>query len=141
MKKQMLYHIAVSVLFLVFGGISASAQSHEQLMTVQVPFDFQVGRTLLPAGKYLIKRDSQNPQILQIQSSDQKIWALVNTFPLSPSKRQSGTSLMFKGYDDKHFLSEVRFSSEGTGYLLIESKAERKLALAARTHDQMISGK
>jgi len=42
MKKQTLYYIAVSILFLVFGSMTASAQSGEYLMTIQVPFAFQV---------------------------------------------------------------------------------------------------
>jgi hypothetical protein len=132
MKKQTLYHIAVSVLFLIFGSQLASAQSSESLLTVQVPFDFQVGEKLMPAGKYLIKRDSQTPRILQIQFPEQKtaVFALVTSF--IQSKERSGASLTFKGYDEKHFLSEVKFSGDSLGYSFSGTKAERKLAQAAK---------
>jgi hypothetical protein len=73
MKKQTLYRIAVSVLFLFFGKLPASAQSNEYLMTIQVPFDFQVNEKLLPAGKYVIKPNPQTPQILLIQLNETEL--------------------------------------------------------------------
>lgn len=141
MKKQTLYCIAVSVLFLLFGSLTASAQSLEPLMTVQVPFDFQAGGKVLPAGQYIIKRDSQTPSILLIQAPQQKIFVTVHTIQRGPSKQQTQASLVFNAYDEKHFLSEVRFSGDGIGYSLFESKAERQLAQAAQAHGQVISSK
>lgn len=141
MKKQTLYCIAVSVLFLLFGSLTASAQSLEPLMTVQVPFDFQVDGKVLPAGQYVVKRDSQSPNILRIQSPKQKIFVIIHTTQISQSKDLAQASLVFRAYDQKHFLSEVKFTGYGLGYSLFESKAERKLAQAAQAHDQVISSK
>lgn len=132
MKNQTLYRIAVSALFLLFGSLPAFAQTQECAMTVQVPFEFQVNETVLPAGKYVVRRDTQMPGILQVQSPDKKIFVLVNTEPLNLSGQRAKASLTFKEYEGKHFLSEVKFSRYGLGYSLTASKAERKLAQAAK---------
>jgi len=132
MKKQTLYYIAVVALFLFIGRLPASAVSPEYLMTVQVPFEFQVNEKLLPAGNYVIKRDPQTPQILMIQCPEQNIWATVHTIPHSLSEGTVRTSLIFKEYDEKYFLSEVRVLGRGDGYALTQSKAERRLAQIAK---------
>jgi len=131
MKKQTLYRIALSVLFLFCGKLPASAHSLENLMTVQVPFDFQVGEKLLPAGKYVIKRDPQMPQLLMIQSPERKIFAVVYTITLNLPEESARTSLTFKGYGEKRFLSEVKVLGRGVGYALTKSKTERRLARMA----------
>jgi len=136
MKKQTIYRAAVSVLFLLCVSLRVHALSVETLMTIQVPFDFQVNEKLLPAGKYVIKRDPQMPNLLQIECPERKILVIVNTLPYSfPEKRiQTRTSMMFKEYGEKHFLSEVKLSGYGFGFSLIESKDERKLAKAAKAN-------
>jgi len=131
MKKQTLYRIAVSALFLCSGRLPASAQSHEYLIRVQVPFEFQAGGKLLPAGKYVIRRASQSPSFLLIQCLDQNIWAAVHTIPHSLSKAPTRTSLTFNKYGEKCFLSEVKVLERESGYALIKSKAERRLAQIA----------
>ncbi len=133
MNKQTLYRIAVSVLFLLFGSLPASAQSQEYGMTFQVPFDFQVNEKLLPAGKYVIKRDPQMPKFLQIQSTEQNILVIVNTIPLTLSKQPTRTSLTFKRYGKKRFLSEMKVLGREDGYALFKSKTERRLAQIAES--------
>ena len=132
MKKQSLYRIAVSVLFLSFGRLPASALSLEYLTTVQIPFEFQVNEKLLPAGKYVINRDPQTPNFLLIQCPEQNIWVTVRTIPRSLPEYPAQTSLIFTGYGAKRFLSEVRVLGRGDGYALIKSKAERRLAQSAK---------
>ena len=132
MKKQILYCIAVFILFLFVGSMSASAHSLEHLMTIQVPFDFQVNDELLPAGKYVIKRDPQMPQVLLIQCAERKISVMVHAIALSLSKEPARTSLTFKEYGGKYFLSEVKVLERAIAYTLTRSKAEHKLAKLAK---------
>lgn len=132
MKKQTLYCIAVSVLFLFFGRLTASALSIEHLVTVQVPFEFQVNEKMLPAGKYLIKRDQQNPQILVIECPEQNIWVTIHILQHRLSEQHAQTSLIFNEYEGKHFLSEVKILERGDRFTLIKSKTERRLAQVAK---------
>jgi len=128
MKKQMLSLIAGAVLLLCYGGLPVAAHD---TVRVQVPLDFQVNGQLLPAGDYIIKRDSQEPKRLLIQSPERKLMVIVNTIPHSLSKFPARTSLLFRSYGEQHFLAEVRVAGNENGYALIKSKAERKLAQAA----------
>jgi len=132
MKKQTLCGVATSVLFLFFGRLPAFALSQQHLITVQVPFEFQVNEKLLPAGKYVIKRDSQNPQVLMIQCPERNVWVTVHTLQHSLWEQSAQTSLIFKEYGEKRFLSEIRVPARGEGYALIMSKTERRLAQAAK---------
>ncbi|HEX9001895.1 MAG TPA: hypothetical protein VGB07_18450 [Blastocatellia bacterium] len=128
MNKQIFFRIAMPALFLFLISIPASAQSLENLMTVQVPFSFQVNEKQLPAGKYVIKRDPQTPQFLQIHCPEQHVSVLVFTMPLNLPKEAARTSLTFKEYGENRFLSEVRVRGRGVGYGLTRSKAELRLA-------------
>lgn len=131
MKKQTLFGIVVSALFLFFGNLPVSAQSQENMMTVQIPFDFLLNEKLLPAGKYLIKRDQQAPQILMIYSRDKNIGMIMQSIPHSLPENRIPTSLVFTKYDDQYFLSEVRLPERGKTYTLSKSKAERRQAQIA----------
>ncbi len=132
MKKQIPYCIAVLILVLFFGSMPASAHSLEHLMTIQVPFDFQVNEELLPAGKYDIKRDPQMPQVLLIRCAERNISVMVHVISLNLSKEPTRTSLTFKEYGRKHFLSEVKVLERAIGYTLTRSKAEHRLAKLAK---------
>src|SRR5262245_55595310 len=128
MKKQTLYRVTVSILFCFFCRLPASAQSYQNLMTIQVPFDFQVNERQLPAGKYIIKRDSRTPQILLIQCPERDIRVVVQSILHSLSEQPRWTSLIFKAYGEKRFLSEVKVMGREDKFVLIKSKAERRLA-------------
>jgi len=126
MKKQTLYRIAISVLFLFIGRLPIAAQSPDYVMTFQIPFEFQVNGKLLPAGKYIIRRDPMTPELLRIQCPERNIWVNVHTVTNRPSEEETRPCLIFRKYGENHFLSEVRALVYGEGYALIRSKAERK---------------
>ena len=134
MKKQTLFRIAITILFLVSGKLSASAQSSEYMMTFQVPFDFQVNEKVLPAGKYTFKRVPETPYILQIKSVERNVWLYVQTIPHSLTQQPARTNLIFKMYGEKRFLSEVNVVGLENGFAMIRSKTERRLAKIAKTN-------
>ena len=132
MKKQILYHIAASILILFIGRMPVSAQSREFLTTFQVPFDFQIGGKLLPAGTYVVKRDPQMPQVLRINCPERKLWMIFQTIPHNLTEQAFQSSLIFKKYGPTLFLSEVKVLERGEGFTLIRSKAERRLSHATQ---------
>ncbi|MDX2032166.1 MAG: hypothetical protein SF339_15945 [Blastocatellia bacterium] len=132
MKKLPLCRFALTALFLFLGAASTPAQSLEKLLTIQVPFDFQIGDKALPAGEYVVQRDPQMPQHLQIQCPRRNLSVIVFTFPLTLAKPLTRPSLTFKEYGDKRFLTEVRVAKYGYGYALTKGKAERRLAQAVK---------
>jgi hypothetical protein len=132
MKKQLLYRIAASILFLFLVRLSASAQSHEYVMKVNVPFEFQVNGKTLPAGDYVIRRDLTTPDLLRIQSPERNIWVSVHTIPHRDWEERSRPCLIFNKYGENHFLNEVRTPARSEGYVLIKSKAERRQEQVAK---------
>ncbi|MGH9831651.1 MAG: hypothetical protein ACREBD_39190 [Blastocatellia bacterium] len=128
MKKHTLSLIAGAVFLCCGGGLRAAAQD---IVRVQVPFDFQVNGQQLKAGEYIIKRDSQEPRRLLIQSTEGKTRVIVNTIPHRLSKDPSRASLLFRSYGEQRFLAEVRVAGNEDGYALTKSKAERRLAQIA----------
>ncbi len=133
MKKQTLYSFAMSVLVLFLWSLPASAQSSDDVTTYQIPFQFQVGEKLLPAGQYLIKRNPQMPQMMLIHCLERKLWVAVQTIPRQLPEYPNRSSLIFKKYDGAYFLTEVKVLGHGNGYALIKSKTERKLVQMAET--------
>ncbi|MFN0110099.1 MAG: hypothetical protein ACKVZH_14685 [Blastocatellia bacterium] len=112
--------------FLFIGKPAAFAQSYEFAMTIQVPFDFQVGESQLPAGKYTVQRNAQMTNLLLIQSEGRKISVYTHTFPHGQSGNTGLGSLTFTKYGEKHFLSRAKLPGIENGYALAKSKAERQ---------------
>jgi hypothetical protein len=136
MKKQTLYSIVAAVLILSLGSAAASAQ-RGSVFTFQVPFEFQAQGKTLPAGKYTVRRDPMTPGLLRIQNYDQNLWLSVYTVPHRLSEDPAETCLVFKGYGEKRFLTEVKVLGLGDGYELIKTKAQRReeqIAKAKTTH-------
>jgi hypothetical protein len=95
-----------------------------------IPFNFQVGETVLPAGEYVVSRNGPAGQIfLAIRGLDQKTGAIL--FLASPELTRSAqnTSLTFHRYGSStYFLSQVWQGGGQNGNRLPLSKAERVTA-------------
>lgn len=128
MKKQALYCIALNVLCLFILRAPVAAQSMEQLLTVEIPFEFQINEQQLPAGKYVIKRSPQMPQVLLLQSPSQNTLVMVQTTTLELTKEAGQPGLLFKGYGTARFLAEIKVAGSGNCYTFPKSKTERRLA-------------
>jgi len=117
---------------------AASAQSHA--LTVDIPFDFHVGNTLLNRGNYIVSL-AGNGQIVQMSSKDTRKAVLsMSQGGFAPNGRKS--FLMFSRYGDVYFLSQVYWADSGIARDVLKTKAElgyaknfsgvRKIAGAAK---------
>jgi hypothetical protein len=109
----------------------ALAQAPRRMMTVDVPFDFVVLDTVLPAGEYTIDAATWGSGPIWIRNRDFKH----GTGSLITPSRNKGTAqnseLVFHRYGDTYFLHKL--SLEGFDYSSIvpKSKTEREIELAA----------
>ena len=88
---------------------------------VNVPFDFTVRGTALPAGSYTVARVHENdPTLLAIRGADgQQVLA----FTAGMDSVATGESLVFHRYGESYYLSEVK---TGMGkYTFPRSRPER----------------
>ncbi|MGA3101181.1 MAG: hypothetical protein ABSD61_04905 [Terracidiphilus sp.] len=111
---------------------SASAQS--AVLKVDVPFNFTVSGTSVPAGSYTFGFDLKYPDILVVQDRTNSIRAraLVQRGSIGPGK--PGTLILHR-YGGQYFLSEVRFGSASNGAFLAASKLERQARKVSRNEE------
>jgi hypothetical protein len=139
MKKEVVKGITmlttIVVIALATAVVSANAQSSRTVIS-NVPFEFAVGETTLPAGEYRISRALRNA--LTIQTSDASDSASRLTNEIEPRKNRQHARLIFHRYGQRYFLAEVWSGADSTGWRLLKSRQERAIerensSLASKT--------
>jgi hypothetical protein len=90
-----------------------------------VPFDFQLGETLMPAGKYLLHEAGP---LLELRGESGKKNVMCLTLPTSRWALSVDPKLEFNRYGDDYFLATVWSPSSHEGFALRKSKREKELA-------------
>ncbi|HEY3455606.1 MAG TPA: hypothetical protein VGK64_13455 [Bryobacteraceae bacterium] len=91
-----------------------------------VPFDFQMDNTRMPAGKYVVKESGG--LLLVRGASGPKTAAAHLTFPVSRSARSSHAKLQFNRYGDEYFLAAIWDANSHGGHALTKGQHEKELA-------------
>jgi hypothetical protein len=127
MRKKLYSTFAMlSVLFLVMVA-NAQAQS-KTMLEVTIPFEFQIGSEVLPAGEYSIKQLTQNTVLLRSADGRMKAIApMTATVEVGANERAEHERLVFRQYGKQYFLSQV-WMTGGNGRELNRSEAERRAA-------------
>ena len=116
-------------------GLAAAGAVSAQSVTLQakIPFSFAVNGKTLPAGEYSVYQGG-SPGTMIIQGTDHKVGAVTIVRPPSkPSARVETARLVFNGYGDKYFLSQV-WTDDGQGSQLPVTRPEHELIVAAGAH-------
>lgn len=115
---------------LVVALLFASAYLHNDRAAAQtgkvratVPFAFTVGKTLVPAGTYVISA-TNNRELLRFESRLQDIHVAVNTVPEYYPTSQC--KLVFHHYGNQYFLSQVMGGSVMGNISLPVQPAEKR---------------
>ena len=114
-----------------FAGL-AQAQS----VTFNVPFEFNVGKIMMPAGAYTIERASEyDLTAFRIRGLDQTSTAQKpnDFFNAEPAERHGAiyhASVVFHCYDKDCFLSQIWSGRDDSGRQLNESPKEEHIAKA-----------
>lgn len=109
---------------------AALAQSSVR-MTVDIPFEFRAGKTVLPAGRYDV-HPQISPGVLSLRSYEGKTYAAILTNGVGGSAVQDKGKLVFNRYGDTYFLKAVWVAGSAEGRQLPQSKAEREIARASQ---------
>ncbi len=113
-------------LFLVLSAASARAQGHIGKAVMDIPFDFAAGETQLKAGRYDVNAAAM---IVSLGSRDGRHAVMILPLrSLRPAGRPAAPKLVFRRYGERYFLAEVWASTQGLGYELRRSRAEREEA-------------
>ena len=92
-----------AILLLIMASVAATgANAQEPTLKANIPFDFVVGNTWMPAGEYTIT--SPTREILVLRTAGHSA-SVVSTEDYAESK--AGSELVFDKYGEQYFLHEV----------------------------------
>jgi hypothetical protein len=112
--------------FVLLSATSAYAQSF--VLRVQVPFQFQAGEKVLPAGEYRVEMNAAFHRVV-LQRNDGDEQAALHVFPADRlAIANNNAALLFHKYGNQHVLRQVCPAGDAQGFQLPRSKAERELA-------------
>ena len=124
MKRTMMKLTAALALAVTFGIATANAQTNSGLRA-DVPFNFAVGKTAIPAGNCGVLVSAK---VARIACGDEQAGIV------GQEARQDATGtpkLVFHKYGDQYFLAEVW--TESNGLILAETPAEKEMRASAGT--------
>src|SRR5439155_22489630 len=97
----------------------------DRMITVDIPFDFNVGNKSLPAGHYTIERINGGVESLVIHCNETNTSVMTITYGGKSFKEETPAKLVFHHYGDTYFLTEVWEQGSDTTRQLPKSSAER----------------
>jgi hypothetical protein len=108
----------------------------QQMLVINIPFDFVAGNRTLPAGEYSIKVAAPERTLLLIDRKDAAASAFMNTNPVVKTEIQTESKMIFNRYGDRYFLSEVWTAGTSRGRQLLKSAREMEMAQIAKSETQ-----
>ncbi|HVF51012.1 MAG TPA: hypothetical protein VNA19_13040 [Pyrinomonadaceae bacterium] len=130
MKKQALRVVVMFALLFSLATVGANAQTAQQRIVVNIPFEFVVGQKTLPAGEYDIKRIARNSEkALLVRSTDGRKSEMIitHTAEAGTAREAQPTQVSFHRYGDKYFLFQIWTQGASVGRELPASQQERDL--------------
>ena len=110
-----------------------TASLHAQTMNMQatIPFDFQIGSTVLPSGEYSI-RHSGGVLSVQQTSGAHKGGMFLTVGEDRPAGAKAAGTLLFNRYGSTYFLSKVWSAESMEARATLKTSRERELASRIR---------
>lgn len=116
------------VLLVLATTLAATTAVYGANAKANIPFEFSVGRTVMPAGAYTFDTNV-HPGVVRVRSADSKHAALVITNS-GKSKDANRATIEFNQYGKVYFLSAVRYAG-GTARELMPTPREKELRASA----------
>jgi hypothetical protein len=111
-KGEMMKKHCVRILSAFFGlaalAITAKGQEADKLV-VNIPYEFVVDGTTLPAGRYVVNPISnQNKKVLVISNSEARAAVFVLTSEIAGTTGSEQPSVSFQQVGEQHLLSKIQ---------------------------------
>ena len=142
MKKRAIRVFGLLGLLFSLSAVYVYAQNITLVRKVEIPFDFSVGDTTLPAGTYSITRVLSDKSVLRLSSEDRGEEVNILTHSVQASEFPKTGKLIFNRYGETYFLSQIWESDATQGRQLSKSRTERSIErdLAKRGEESSIVG-
>lgn len=102
-------------------GLAVPATAHAARVDGQVPFEFTVGSTALPAGHYQVRFEKPERGIVTVRNMDTGQVALVEYLTRIGSKEDGKSFLVFDEMEGQHVLRAIYVAGQD-GYRLPAGK-------------------
>jgi hypothetical protein len=135
MKMQSLKLFVAATAIAIFTVSSAYAQ---QVLRFDVPFQFQIGKAKLDAGKYEI-RPLDNSKYLLRNTETGKSSIVVSLAQAGANESTKSEKLVFNRYGSVYFMRQLFVKTGTAGRELGESSAERKLRKNSNSDDEKLA--
>ncbi len=112
--------------FLALGFLPRTVSAQAKVVTIEIPFDFMVGDTSLPAGTYQITKVSEGNYRIANTKSDQTAMFLTES-TTDPTPAPSFT-LIFNVYGDTYYFAKFFHQGKTEGDALRQTSAEKEMA-------------
>ena len=106
--------------------LAASRFGHYTGVMAEVPFEFEVGNKIIPAGQCFVQSNGIGGALL-IRNPDARVDAMSAVYANEAGRPSEQTALLFHKYGNRFFLSAIHLKGLGTVYELPESKGEAEL--------------
>jgi hypothetical protein len=137
MAKQMIKGLTMTalagVVLLITAVVSANGQTVKHQM-VNIPFDFVVGNSDLPAGSYMVQSVGDVGGGLRIDSTDKTKAVYRLSYPIVEMDPSTTSKVVFHRYGNKYFLAEIWTAGENNGRRLSKSPTEKSLERELLSH-------
>jgi hypothetical protein len=110
-------------LFAALGCSGLEAQT--TFMNASIPFDFQIGKTPMPAGQYDVNCSGR---VLMIREHGGSHVAIVLTIPTSRAVTPGTGMLEFNRYGDTYYFAQIWTPNSREGGALLKTPREKELA-------------
>ena len=121
-----LARVLLALSLLTFPLLAASRFGSYTGVMAEVPFEFEVGNKIIPAGQCFVESSGAGGALL-IRSSDARVDVLSSVYASENGPPSEQTALVFHRYGDRYFLTAIRVRGVAIVYELPESKGEAEL--------------
>ncbi len=118
----------------VLALLAAASAFGQEGLRANIPFEFRIGTTVMPAGQYVVDRPVNGASgILSVQchTCAAHVLVLVYNGRGGPKVARGEGRLSFNKYGDTYFLSSAWLFGDGSSSALPLSKAEREIGHSA----------
>src|SRR6266436_5453236 len=130
-RYQLLSLFIALVFVLTMHPTKAQAQIVGNL-EADIPFQFHVGNTKLPPGKYTIHvLDNTDLTVMEITSADGSTSALFEVQGTQANSSPVKSELIFDKYGNRYFLAKLFDEGNPSGSQVLESRYEKRISQAA----------
>jgi hypothetical protein len=142
MQETRRYQLASLLIALVFALTMYPTKAQAQItgdLEADIPFQFHVGNTKLPPGKYTIHVvDNSDLTTMEISSADGSSSALFEVRDAEANTAPAKSVLIFNKYGHRYFLEKLFDESNPSGSAVVKSGYEKRIGQAAAEGEERV---